>query len=363
MDFASDRSIDSFGNASDLISKGETKYNFIDFITYADKKICLPYDLADVIKERIEQKKIKCLYNDFRNDTLQVLESANEVREFLGPIGNTTNRREPGNCSLLFFYTKACLGCALAAPHFNALPRYYPQFYIGAIDSFRFHSLNVEYGVVSLPTVLLFHNGRAIRRFNETYSIHNFVKFITAHTNITPTTDKVFVTSDDFRGPLPNKVDYGTDYYLYIAWIFIFFCICYSFTHTKYWKLIVDWMRANWIEASEIEDEDANAEGDVIETEGGIAIETSDVLVEGFSSHTGTSVIDTASGSPTRSKQMLSAGSTHKNDPRNVAGPSGIYKSKAGPRGLYRSYKKAYPTKYRARFDDDDDDDYDDSVD
>lgn len=362
------------------ISKGQTKYNFIDFITSADKKICWPYDYFQLKKERQELKKFECLYNEYRNDTLQILESVRSVHEFLGPIGNATKRREPGNCSLILFYTRACPGCALAAPHYNALPRYYPQFRIGAVDAFRFHSLNVDYGVISLPTILLFHNGRPVRRFNETFNIYNYVKFITAHTNLTPTTDKVFVTSDDFRGPLPNRVEFDTDYYVFVSWLFIFLCVCYWFTHTKYWMIIVDWMKCNWIEASEIQYEDDDVNDDDVKNDdiiGPSAIDTSDALVEGFSSHTGTSVIDATnivgySSSPNRSKLSLSAntpddkevnrysGDENTIDLRNIPGPSGIHRTIASTN---EPTSKNFTTQYANRYYDDDDDDYDDSVD
>lgn len=44
-------------------------------------------------------------------------------------------------------------------------------------------SLNSQYGVVGVPTVMLFHNGRPVAKFNRTdYTLLEFVNFLNEYT-------------------------------------------------------------------------------------------------------------------------------------------------------------------------------------
>lgn len=260
---------DDDDSATQMISIGETNYNFIDFITYSDKKVCLDYEFADyqrALKQNAESGnknrgpiKVKCLTDNKTNGTLHLIESLKDVATLLGPVGNSTKRTDAANCALILFYTRSCTSSTLAAPHFNALPRYFLDIKIGAVDSFRFHSLNTEFGIIGLPTIMLFHQGRPVVKFNETsFTINNFVRFITQHTNIEPTTTKLFVTSADFHGPLPNTIERDTDYCLWMAWIFILVCVCYYFTKSKWFAQIVEIIKRNWRESSETQNEVIN---------------------------------------------------------------------------------------------------------
>ena len=246
-----------------LVSVGETEYNFVEFIIYAEKRICLDYEYADYMRAQRQNAEngngknrgpieVKCNIGNGTNGTLTLVNTLKDVTTILGPLGNFTKRSEIGNCALMLFYTKSCMSSALSAPHFNALPRYFPDIRMGAVDAFRFHSLNTEFGVIGLPTVMLFHQGRPVIKFNETsFTVNNFVKFIQRHTNIEPITTKIYVTSDDFHGPLSNKVERDTNYCLWMAWIFIFLCCCYYFTKSKWFTQFIEIIKRNWRESSE----------------------------------------------------------------------------------------------------------------
>lgn len=93
--------------------------------------------------------------------------------------------------------------------------------------------------------------GRPVAKFNETSStVTNFVKFITKHTGIKPISS-VFVTSDDFNGPLSNKMVNETDFCLFLAWGFILLCSVYYFTKSKTFVYITEMIKRNWIESAQ----------------------------------------------------------------------------------------------------------------
>lgn len=149
-----------------IVSNGQTEYNFVSFITYEDTKKCLLYEYAEYVTSSDQHGndgkkapiKVKCIPGH-GNGTLQIINSLKEVVTLLAPHGNKTKRMDEGNCALVLFYTRTCPGSALVAPHFNAVSKQFPDIKIGAIDALRFHSLNTDFGIVGLPTVMLFHQG------------------------------------------------------------------------------------------------------------------------------------------------------------------------------------------------------------
>lgn len=145
-----------------IVSKGHSENNFLSFVTYQDTKKCLPYENVATADQNGDGKKapikVKCIPGH-GNGTLQIINSLKEVVTLLAPHGNKTKRMDEGNCALVLFYTRTCQGSALVAPHFNAVSKQFPDMKIGAIDALRFHSLNTDFGIVGLPTVMLFHQG------------------------------------------------------------------------------------------------------------------------------------------------------------------------------------------------------------
>lgn len=246
-------------------SRGDTNIQtgFVDYVSYLERRICLPideraeldragYNMAGAKRKRTPIK-VKCLtnHNATTNATLMIVDSLKDVTALLGPYENGT-RAMSGICAVILFYTKSCASSALAAPHMNALPKYYTDIRMGAIDSFRFHSVNSDFGIIALPTLMLFHRGRPVAKFNEShFTVYNFIKFIGRHTDIYPNTLKVFVTSDDFRGPLPNNVEKDTDHCLWLSWLFIVVVLIYHFSKSTYYAQIVEVMRHYWRESIE----------------------------------------------------------------------------------------------------------------
>lgn len=159
-----------------------------------------------------------------------------------------TSRDIEADCVLVLFYAQACPFSAHAAPHFNALPRVYHNVKMVALDALKFHGINAQYGIVGVPTLKMFHNGRPVGKFNGTeYNIQSFSKFVHAITG--QYTHELLVTSKDFQGPVSSIVESDTDYFLVLSWLFIIMCSVYYFMQSKWWKMIVEMVQNNWREA------------------------------------------------------------------------------------------------------------------
>ncbi|XP_075980055.1 thioredoxin domain-containing protein bug [Anticarsia gemmatalis] len=159
-----------------------------------------------------------------------------------------TSRDTEADCVLVLFYAKACPFSAHAAPHFNALARSYPNVKMVALDALKFSGTNTHYGIVGVPTLKMFHNGRPVGKFNGTeYNIQSFSKFVHAITGQYP--QGLLVTSKDFQGPVSSVVEKDTDYFLILSWLFILVCAIYYFMQSKWWRMIVEMVQNNWRES------------------------------------------------------------------------------------------------------------------
>lgn len=148
-----------------ITTRGYTNNSFFDVMSNYQNCHCASYKFVKEIASnagndegRRTPIKVNCLLGK-GNETLQIINSLKEVVTLLAPYGNSTKRSEPGNCALVLFYTKSCPISAGVAPHFNAVSRQFPDLQIGAIDALRFHGLNTDFGIVGLPTIMLFHQG------------------------------------------------------------------------------------------------------------------------------------------------------------------------------------------------------------
>ncbi|XP_053679151.1 thioredoxin domain-containing protein 15 [Anopheles nili] len=233
-----------------------------DYLTYKDKDSCSVADESELTDglnpdgSRKTSLRVKC--NPVEgNGTFHIITLKETVTGF-AHNGNATKRNEVGSCFLMLFYSKTCIHSAMAAPHFNALARHFPDLLVTAVDAHNFHFLNAEFGIVGLPTFMLFHQGRPLVKYNGTeITLASLAKFVTRHTGIEPrlvnqksSTTVLHYISDDFIGPLSNKVEYRTDYWLYIAWLFIIMCTCYYFSKSTLYAQIIEMIKRNWRESA-----------------------------------------------------------------------------------------------------------------
>uniref|UniRef100_A0A182Y5Z1 Uncharacterized protein n=1 Tax=Anopheles stephensi TaxID=30069 RepID=A0A182Y5Z1_ANOST len=237
--------------------------SWYDYITYWDKLYCplvqihQQEDGTSPDGSRKSPLRVKCNPVE-TNGTLFIITSPKDIVQGFPHGGNATRRNEAGHCFLMLFYTQTCIHSAMVAPHYNALARHFPDLLVTAIDAYNFHYLNGEFGIVGLPTIMLFHQGRPLVKYNGTeMTLTSLAKFVTRHTGIEPrlvnqksSTTVLHYISDDFKGPLSNKVEYRTDYWLYVAWAFILVCTCYYFSKSTLYAQIIEMIKRNWRESA-----------------------------------------------------------------------------------------------------------------
>lgn len=233
---------------------------FIDFMANTEARMCLTNADEALTKglkstKAVNKKYFNCKEYD-GNGTLILINSVKELIDLLASDTNGTapvnkSRSNLGNCVLVLFYARSCPSSAQVAPHFNALPRQFHNLKIAAVDALKYTALNSDFGIIALPTVLLFHQSRPVVKYNETvYSVKNFIKFIHRHTSLASNSlNTAYVTSEDFKGPLSNKMVFERDPVLWMAWAFIVLCSCYYFSRSRLYNQFVDMVKRNWRES------------------------------------------------------------------------------------------------------------------
>lgn len=180
----------------------------------------------------------------------QVVELINATRlaEILTPEVEITSKESAAQCTIILFYSKQCPFSYMAAPHFNALARAFPDIKTAALDSVKESRVNTQYGIVGVPSIILFHNARAVAKFNNSeYSLQGFIKFVKVYTGIQEESDTLRIK--DFEGPVPREINDEIDYILLLAWGFIMVCVFYYISGTQTWKKIIETMKKSWREA------------------------------------------------------------------------------------------------------------------
>lgn len=198
------------------------------------------------------RKLVKCTEVIFDPDseiqpTVEII-NGSHLAKLLQIKPDITSRDMEADCVLVLFYARACPFSAHAAPHFNALARSYPSVKMVALDALKYHGINAQYGIVGVPTLKMFHNGRPVGKFNGTeYNIQSFSKFVHAITGQYPL--GLLVTSKDFQGPVSSVVEKDTDFFLVLSWLFIIVCSLYYFMRSKWWTMMIEAVQTNWRES------------------------------------------------------------------------------------------------------------------
>lgn len=183
--------------------------------------------------------------------TVQLVNDTELIKLLVPDTKVAGDKQAPGQCIVVLFYSKNCPFSSMAAPHFNALPRAFPDIKMVAINAMHYHLFNTQNGIVGVPTLLLFHNGRPIVKYNGSdYNLEIFVKFIKMFTGIEPEKNFV-VTSQDFAGPVISSPSKESDMFLVLSWLFITVCSAYYFSKSKVCKWIVETAQRNWRESEQ----------------------------------------------------------------------------------------------------------------
>jgi len=171
---------------------------------------------------------------------------------------NVTNRTFPAVCSITLFYGSWCNFSAKAAPHYNALPRYYPSIKMYAIEATNNINILAQYGVIALPSILVFHNSRPMFMFNTTeHSLESYVQFLTPLTGVAPRQIPLSLTEEDLTGPVPTTAVAQFNYNLLLATLFTLACAVVNLSKSTYIGSVVDNLRNAWREV-EIQHEHAD---------------------------------------------------------------------------------------------------------
>lgn len=136
---------------------------------------------------------------------------------------------ESNGCALVMYYSPYCEFSVEMAPLYNMIGRNYPDLAVLSVDAQESMSMSARYGIVGIPTVLLFYSGRAVAKFNRSRTVEDFALFIKDHTGFTAT-GTLEITDEDGQGPMPTIVIERTALHLAIAIAFLItFCIYHLF--------------------------------------------------------------------------------------------------------------------------------------
>ncbi|XP_054719619.1 thioredoxin domain-containing protein 15-like [Uloborus diversus] len=193
--------------------------------------------------------KVQCLPRVLAENEVPTVTLTNGSM-FLKALTPSPANTSTGECSVVLFYSSQCAFSARMAPHFNALPRVFPDIAFYAVDILQTGNIHVRYGLVFVPNVMLFHNSKPVGRFNETtLNLEQFVKFIHKFTGLQHN-GTLNVTSADMSGPVPSSIVKKTDYVLILAWAFTICCLCFGFLKSSICHRIVEFLKNTWQEAA-----------------------------------------------------------------------------------------------------------------
>ncbi|KAF9419460.1 hypothetical protein HW555_003960 [Spodoptera exigua] len=169
--------------------KIQIKEDYLNFKKdYLRQKLALLKEQTEALKsiaKEICMNKCKEIVYDTNEEVEPTVEivNASQLIKLLHVNPEITSRDMEADCLLVFFYARACPFSAKAAPHFNALARAFPDVKMVALDALKYGGTNTVYGIVGVPTLKVFHNGRPYGKFNGTeYNIQSFSKFLNAVT-------------------------------------------------------------------------------------------------------------------------------------------------------------------------------------
>lgn len=180
-------------------------------------------------------------------DDVEVI-NATALLKLLQVDPNVTSRSSSGPCYLIYFFSPYCPFSIMGSPYVNALARSVPNIPVYGLDSIEHHSVNARYGVMGTPTLLLFHNGNGVGRYNASeYSVAQLMSFIKHYTDQELT--DINVTSSDFRAKLPSQLAEARPYALWAAWIFLLSFASWLFLTSELCARLTEAILNNWREA------------------------------------------------------------------------------------------------------------------
>ena len=234
-----------------------TQNNILEYLESTRKQpanltYCKPYEHAERLVKSIRKQHnpIECYTGRSFNRTRNI-ESRNELVNVLAPYpnvkSNTTRKMVSGNCVFVMFYTESCLSSRLIFTEYHNTYPFFPNIQFALVDSLKFYTLNADFGITGLPTLMLFHQGKPVRKFNLVLpTAMNLIKFLWKNTNLQPAEEISIYHEDNFYFP-PIKEE--SDPYLTLAWSFIFISFLYYTAHTAAFQKCVAFTKRMWLES------------------------------------------------------------------------------------------------------------------
>lgn len=183
-----------------------------------------------------EKPAIRWPCNPLSNTSLHDLMTNNDNKSFviassviiinnettLGNLIAAMNRTKV--CGLLLFYSPYCEFCTNLAPLYNAVGRSYRDILVIASDAQNVMGISAKYGIVGIPTILLFHSGKAVAKYNRSRTVSDFQAFILQLTGVRASIPFNITIADEV-GPLTSMLKESRDYYLIFSICFIVFLL------------------------------------------------------------------------------------------------------------------------------------------
>ncbi|CAB3987475.1 Prolyl 4-hydroxylase subunit alpha-1 [Paramuricea clavata] len=142
-----------------------------------------------------------CAKYNMTQQNVIVLKDKNSLMWWLDELNKTAG------CAVVLFYAKWCYFSTSLAPMYNAVGRAFSGIPILAIDAYTHNSLNTRYGIVGVPTIILFQESRPVARFNRSRTFKDLVEFIHQSTGMEYNAIfRISVRSTELRSPEKNYV-------------------------------------------------------------------------------------------------------------------------------------------------------------
>ncbi|XP_028405097.1 thioredoxin domain-containing protein 15-like [Dendronephthya gigantea] len=184
---------------------------------------------------KMSQQFWSCVTYNISEQKVIILKDKNSLVWWLDELNKTMG------CAVVLFYAKWCYFSANLAPLYNAVGRAFSGIPILAIDAYTHNSLNTRYGIVGVPTIILFQESRPVARFNRSRTYKDLVEFIHESTGMEYNSSVEVDVMDYEEGPLPSTVSDDFNFHLFGSLFFLLIMAALLLWHLQYVQVFSDY--------------------------------------------------------------------------------------------------------------------------